>query len=312
MERRKEKMAKVYFVHGDEPLLCDEYVMSILPADSEVSRYDMRETNVGDLIMDASQVSLFGGENKTLILNNCYFLGSEKALSDKDNARLIEFMNSEDQTILIFRYPKPDKRKKLYKELMKIATVFEGAPKSYPEKWLIDRAKKYNLKLSKAAASKMVLELGTSLYLLDSELMKVSNRYPNVPEITDDMLSDILSRTLESNVFKLIEQIMYREADSIDLLQDLLTTGNDEISVLTLIARQLRMMEQVKIALVTKQPNLMKEHHYAIQKAGEQASNYRLEQIQSMLSEVAELDLKFKRGQVDKTIALETLILSWI
>ncbi|MBQ0140097.1 MAG: DNA polymerase III subunit delta [Kurthia sp.] len=305
-------MAKVYFVHGDEPLLCDEYVTSILPANSEINRYDMRETDVGDIIMDASQVSLFGGENKTLILNNCYFLGSEKALSDKDNARLIEFMNSEDQTVLIFRYPKPDKRKKLYKELMKTATIFEGATKTYPEKWLIDRAKKYNMKLTDPAASKMVLELGTSLYLLDSELIKVSNRYPNAPKITDNMLSDILSRTLESNVFKLIEKIMYRKPDSIDLLQDLLTTGNDEVSILILIARQLRMMEQVKIAQVTKQPNPMKEHHYAIQKAGEQASNYRLEQIQSMLSEVAELDLKFKRGQVDKTIALETLILSWI
>lgn len=305
-------MAKVYFVHGEEPLLCDEYVASIIPADAEVNRYDMRETEVADIIMDATQVSLFGGDNKTIILSNCYFLGSEKALSDKDNARLIEFLNSEDETIVIFRYPKPDKRKKLYKELMKIATVFEGAIKPYPEKWLIERAKKYKLKLTKAAASKMVLDLGTSLYLLDSELAKLRNRYPNVQEITDDMLTDILSRTFESNVFKLIEKIMHRKTDSIDLLQDILTTGKDEVAILLLIARQLRMMEQVKIANITKQPNPMKENSYSLQKAGEQASSYGLEQIQSMLSEVVELDLKFKRGQIDKTIALETLILSWI
>lgn len=306
-------MVKAYLIHGDEAFLCDEYIASIIPAGAEESRYDMRESSVIEIIMDASQISLFGSEDKIMVLNDCYFLGSEKALSDKDHARLLEFLNNkEDTTVMIFRYSNLDKRKKLVKELMKLATVFEGKPKTYPEKWLIERAKTHNVKLTKTAAAKMVMELGISLYLLDSELIKLSNRYPNAPVVTDEMLTDVLSRTLESDVFKLIEKVMYRETDSIDLLQDLLITGTNEIQILILIARQLQMMEQVKLAGITNQANPMKVHPYALQKASEQASSYGLEQIQSMLSEVVELDLNMKRGQVDKTIALETLILSWI
>ncbi len=310
-------MSKVILVHGEEPLLCDEYIKGILPNDPmSVEKYDMREVSIVDVLMDSSQGSLFGSDDKIIILNDCFFLGSEKALSDKEMEFVTEFINNKENTTTIaFRYSKLDKRKKLVKALIKSSEVFEGNPIKYPQKWISERAKGYGLTLDNMAVDKMVVEIGTNLYLLDNELKKVLNRYPSEKKITADMLNDVLSRTLESDIFKLLDRIMYRQASAVDLLADLLMTGNEPIQILMLIARQLRMMEQIKIAEITGhsvQQFLTAVHPYALQKAREQSEDYTLSDIQSKMEQVADLDLKMKRGQVDKVIALETLILKWM
>lgn len=309
-------MVKSFLVHGEEQLLCDEYVMNLIPEDTmSLEKFDMQETSIRDALTSAAQGSLFGGDDKTVILNDCYFLGSEKSLSEKETAELLEFIKKDEvDATFIFRCGKLDKRKKLVKELTKQATEFEGKAIKYPQKWLTDRAKGMGVNLVNGANEKMVLELGTNLYLLDSELKKVKNRYPNETKITPDMLEDILSRTLESNVFKLINAIMDRDSTAIEILSDLLKTGSDEIQILLLIARQLRMIEQVKLAEVTSSSveQYLSVHSFALQKAREQGYEYSLDDIQNKMSQVAELDLKMKRGQVDKTIALETLILQWM
>lgn len=309
-------MSNVILIHGEEPLLCDEFTKSIVPDNSmSVEKYDMREESIIDVLMDAAQGSLFGSDDKVVILNDCYFLGSEKALSDKEMEYVTEFINNrENTTTIVFRYPKIDKRKKLVKALLKNAKVFEGKRIKSPQNWITKRAEGYGLRLNNIAVDKMVVELGTDLYLLDNELKKVKNRYPSEKMITAEMLNDVLSRTLESDIFKLLDRIMYRRVSAIDLLADLLMTGNEPIHVLLLIARQLRMMEQVKITEITGQPvqQYLDVHPYALQKAKEQAEEYTLSDIQSKMEQVAELDLKMKRGQVDKVIALETLILKWM
>lgn len=309
-------MSKIILVHGEEPLLCDEFIKGIMPEDPmSIEKYDMREVSIVDVLMDASQVSLFGNDDKFIVLNDCYFLGSERALNDKEMEFVTEFINNkENTTTVVFRHTKLDKRKKLVKSLIKSAEVFEGKPINYPQKWINERAKGYGINLNNEAVDKMVVELGTDLYLLDNELKKIHNRFPAERIISADMLNDVLSRTLESDVFKLLDRIMYRQPSAIDLLGDLLMTGNEPIQVLLLIARQLRMIEQIKIAEITKKSvqQFLTVHPYALQKAKEQAQEYSLSDIQKKMEQVAELDLKMKRGQVDKVIALETLILQWM
>lgn len=309
-------MSKVILIHGEESLLCDEYIKSLLPNNlMSVEKYDMKEESIIEVLMDASQGSLFGDDEKIVILNDCYFLGSEKALSDKEMEYVTEFINNkENTTTIVFRYPKLDKRKKLVKTLLKSAEVFEGKPIKSPQNWINKRAKAYGVHLNNNAVDKMVVELGIDLYLLDNELKKIQNRYPTEKMITADMLSDVLSRTLESDVFKLLDRIMYRQLSAVDLLADLLMTGNEPIHILLLIARQLRMVEQLKLSEITGHPvqEYLNVHPYALQKAKEQAEEYTLSDIQSKMEQIADLDLKMKRGQVDKVIALETLILKWM
>ncbi|HCG4535919.1 TPA: DNA polymerase III subunit delta [Salmonella enterica subsp. enterica serovar Typhi str. AG3] len=309
-------MVKVILVHGEEQLLCDEYVKKITPEDvMSLERFDMQETDIEEALMTAAQGSLFGGDDKTVILNDCSFLGTEKGLTDKETSFVLEFLNNKDlPATIVFRYRKLDKRKKLVKALIKMAEVFEGKPIKYPQKWLIDRAKGYGLTLANGSVEKMIVDVGINLYLLDSELIKIKSRYLNEKVITPEMLEDVLSRTLESDVFKLIDYIINRQASAIELLGDLLKTGSDEIQILLLIARQLRMIEQIKIAEETNIPveQFISVHSFVLQKAKEQADEYSLEEVQQKMSQVAQLDLKMKRGQVEKTTALETLILQWM
>lgn len=299
--------------HGEEPFLIMEKVRSWIPNDVSVEKHDMREVAMSDVIMAANTQDLFSEGVKVIICDDCYFLGSEKKLKDDEEALLTEYIsNPSPSTLLIFKAGKLDKRKKFVKTLLKIADCYEAKPNKYPQKWLIDRAKQYGKNLSKDAAEYITVRLGTDLFLLDSELQKICVRYLNESKIEVNMLDEVLSRTLENNVFKLIDEVVGKNPAAIETLSDLMQNGNEPVQILLLIARQMRIIQQVLLSKETGLPLQLAIQPYAIQKAKEQAPKYKLDEVMNKVAELAILDLQMKRGEVDKVIALETLILKWL
>lgn len=299
--------------YGEEPFLITEKVRSWIPNDVAVEKHDMREVQMSDVIMAANTQDLFSEGIKVIICDDCYFLGSEKKLKEDEEALLMNYINNPSpSTLLIFKADKLDKRKKFVKTLLKVADSYEAKPNRYPQKWLIDRAKKYGKTLSKEAADYITARLGTDLFLLDSELQKICVRYSNEHRIEINMLDEVLSRTLENNVFTLIDEVVGKKPSAIETLSDLLQNGNEPVQILLLIARQMRIIQQVILAKETGLPMQLTIQPYAIQKAKEQAPYYKLHEVMNKMAELAILDLKMKRGEVEKVIALETLILKWL
>ncbi len=160
----------------------------------------------------------------------------------------------------------------------------------------------------------MAQQLGNDLFLLSKEIEKVATRYVNDSKIDEDMISEVISRTLESDVFKLINRIVRKQASAMEILEDLYRLGEDPIKITLLLARQFRIIHQVKtLQEIGQSPkSVVKVHPYALQVAEEQAENYSLGEIQEHLQTLADLDVQMKRGEVDKHIALDTLILKWL
>ncbi|WP_338657024.1 DNA polymerase III subunit delta (plasmid) [Sporosarcina psychrophila] len=310
----------IHLLYGAEAFLLNEKRHDLIKdvGAFSISRLDMRETTLQTAMEDARTLDLFG-DVKTLILQDCYFLTGEvpRKKIDHDLNSLIQYLsNPNPQTILIMmvQNEKLDKRKKVVKEVLKVAKVFEAKPMHYVQGWIKDRFKEEGKTVSNQAADLMTQQLGTDLFLLNSEIQKVSILYADNIKIEEEMLIGVLSRTLESDVFKLIDRIVRKEPSTLEILEDLYRLGEDPIKILLLIARQFRIIHQVKaIQEIGKKPSsVMKIHPYVLQIAEEQAESYSLTEVQERLQTIADLDVAMKRGAVDKVIALDTMILKWL
>lgn len=311
---------QLHLLYGNEPFLIQEKKTELLKTldEGSISVYDMRETGIQAAIDEARTLDLFA-DKKILILKDCYFLTGEQAKNkiEHDVDALMGYLSKQNPStsiLFLVNHEKLDKRKKVVKELVKVATTYEAKPLRNVQSWLQKRAKLEGNTLTPYAAEFMQQQLGTDLFLLDNELKKISITYPAKKELDVFHIEEILSHSLENDVFKLIDRIAYRQPHSLDIIQDLYQLGEDPIKILLLIARQLRIMHQVKVvALQGKRPrDVVKMNPYVLSKAEEQSEMYTIEEIQERLAECAALDVAMKRGQVDKEIALETTILKWL
>lgn len=318
--RRIGGILMIHLLYGAEAFLLYEKKQKLIENVDpfSISLLDMRETTVQTAMEDARTLDLFG-EVKTLILRDCYFLTGEiprKKINHDLNSLQQYLTNPNPQTVLILmvQSDKLDKRKKVVKDVLKVAKVFEAKPFHNAKSWIKDRFRQKGMSISDKAADLMTQQLGNDLFLLDSEIQKVTLRYANDTNIDESMLIGVLSRTLESDVFKLINHIVKKEPSAFELLEDLYELGEDPIKILLLIARQYRIIHQVKaIQEIGQNPSsVIKMHPYALGIAEEQAESYSLAEVQERLQTIADLDVAMKRGNVDKFIALDTLILKWL
>ncbi|MER2007998.1 MAG: DNA polymerase III subunit delta [Psychrobacillus sp.] len=297
---------KVYLVHGEEQFLLDEYIKGIKPAEAEsIEKYDVRDMDMEEIIFNCSQGSLFSFGEKFIILNDVYFLRTEKA-PDKSLEALQNFLQSNAEMTVILKCPfKLDKRKKIVKTLLKEAICFEGKPMYNTISWINKRAAMKGLNLTSVAIKKISGSY-SDLYMIENELIKYKN-YFGQSSIDAAALENIMAPTLENDIFKLIDSVVDRSYKAIEQLGEIILNGNDEIKINLLISRQLRLIEQVLLGNKS-----IEVHSFVLSKAREQAEAFTVSEVASMQVEVTKLDIAMKRGEVDKANALETMILGWL
>ena len=139
VKQLKEKTpALVYLVLGTQQVLQGKALtafLSLIPEEQQVmnvGRYDMEVTPVASALDDAVSAPFFG-ERRLVIINKPYFLTNEKrgGKVDHDLSAVIKYLHHpEPTTTLVFLapYEKLDGRKKLVKELKKVAVNVSAAP----------------------------------------------------------------------------------------------------------------------------------------------------------------------------------------
>lgn len=309
----------MHLLFGEEPYLINEEKNRIIKDVNpfSISAFDMRETPLEVALEEARTIDLFGG-NRTILLQNCTFLTGETSGKLVHNVDLLlDYLAAPNPTtimVFIVNSQKLDKRKKVVKALQKAATTYEAKPLRNVHSFIQKQVKAHGKSITTEACDFIQQRLGMNLFLLHNEIEKLCLAYPQEVTIDATMLENILSRTLEDDVFKLIERIIQKQSSSLELLDDLFRLGQEPIKILLLIANQFRILHQVK-ALQNrgeKPSAVIKIHPYRLQIAEEQAEIYSLEEIQQKLESIAKLDVQMKRGEVDKHIALETFILKWL
>jgi DNA polymerase-3 subunit delta len=328
---QKGTFAPLYVCFGTEAYLIQEFLQKLTnrlidPQDAAfaVSRYDLTETSLDRVIEEAEELP-FIGPRKLIVATNALFLTGAKDSSKVEHSpeRLLEYLKSPaDFSVIVLTVSaeKLDERKKLVKSLKEKDYLISCASLSADElgQWVKGEAEKAGISFALGVQDQFIMYTGTNLQTLSSELDKCAMYIGRGGTITTDILDQLVTRSIEQNIFLLIEHIVQLKLDKVfTMLAELLRRKEEPIKIMALIARQFRIMYQVKDLQqqgysqqqIASQISL---HPYAVKIAAGQSNRFEVSQLLHILDQLSDLDYQMKSGKIDKALGLELFLLKLV
>ena len=310
----------VYLLYGTVDYLINKTIDKIINDnkidDFNISKYDLTNCLLTDVINDASSMSLFS-DKKIIIVNNAYiFTGTNKKYIEQNTEELENYLNNiNDNTILIFttNNEKLDERKKITKLVKKNGIVkdFNSIDNISLVKNLFE-----DYSISNENVKYLISRVGEDSSLLASEIEKIKIYKNDDKTITHDDITNLTTKSLEANNFKLIDAIISKnKAEAFSLYQDRIKLNEEPIAIIISLANQIRIMYQVKQLYLdgyteNNIASILKIHPYRVKLASQNARKYDSDILLNYLKQLADLDIDIKTGKVDKTLGLELFIIA--
>jgi DNA polymerase III subunit delta len=176
--------------------------------------------------------------------------------------------------------------------------------------WLTQEAQRLGKTLSPAAAQRLVEVVGDNLLELHQELKKLALYAGDDTSLTPQQVSQLASHSRSYNIFALVEALgekgVQRRLAALDHLLDL---GEPEPRILTMLARQLRLLIRYKEAALHAAPaelaKTMQMHPWLVDKLGKQAKLFSLNALRVHLQLLHQADLAIKTSTATPRVWLE-------
>ena len=267
-----------------------------------------------------------------------YRLKPELQSSDeKDKLILKYFENIQEGIKIFFIEENLDKRKKIYKELIKLERSGIASMKEFLvpietqfENWIKNRIEKRGGKISKEALNNFAIILGKGLAQKDrsgkvsqsynlwetsSEIEKLLN-YCDGNEIEKNDIESLVRSKVDMNIFNLIDSISSKnKSKAALLLNKQIEEGLNENYVLTMFVYQFRNLIRIKSLLDQGLANneiisQTKMHPYVVQKSIQQCQGFEIETLKKIYQKLFDADLAIKSGKIQPRLALDLLVVS--
>lgn len=325
---KKKRFQPVYLFIGKDSFFISETVRlfkehAIIEEEQEFnfSVHDMEEVEVDVAIEDAETLP-FMGERRVVIIKNPYFLSTEKRKEKLEhNVKRLEQYITEPAPytiVAIFApYEKLDERKKMTKALKKVATVVDMNEFSETEmvSWIKEVTHDEHVVIEEQAIEKLMVLTASNLMLIQNELKKLCTYVGAGGVITEELVRQLVARTLEQNIFELMDLVIQKKRhDALQLLYDLLKTNEEPIKIVSLLTSQFRLLMQVKhlVQMGYSQPQIastLKVHPYRVKLANLKAKRFHEEELTLILKQLANADYEMKTGKMDKQLVLELFLM---
>ena len=307
----------IYFFYGDEEFNISNEVKKFREKLDknfiEMSCKHYNNPNFPDLVAAIkSQPMMFGN---MLIIIDClnYFSGKkaeDKSFDDKQLEQISEALdNCGENTDIIFvaqippdSQKKIDKRKKLFKLLSKYNSKEFAKIPSYKtaelENWIINQAKSKKLKISNDAVSTMLLQVGSDLRLLDSELEKLKI-YAGDNAVNADMIKEIC--VTNEDLFVFADYLLKGDKQkALEEYQKLLAKKHP-LEILSVLHTLVRNSIQIK-AYSSKYSQeeiakMINMHPYRVKLEIQKLKNVPLKNLVKLKKSLTDSEYKFKTGQ---------------
>ena len=180
--------------------------------------------------------------------------------------------------------------------------------------WLAQEAQRLGKTLTPAAAQRLVEMVGDNLAELTQELNKLALFAGTEATLTPQQVSQLASHSRSYNIFALVEALgetaVPRRLAALDHLLDL---GEPPARILTMLARQLRLLVRYKETAPHISPadlsKQLKLPSGLVKRLGQQAQSFSLNALRSHLELLHQADLSLKTSTTNPRVWLEwTLI----
>lgn len=307
-------MNTLYLIITNDKITLDNKINEIINKnkEAEVVHYDLLETKIERLIEDLDTYN-FLSSKKIIIGHNASFLSSDrtKVLVEHNLETFEKYIENPSQdNILILVCENIDKRKKITSSFTKKAEVIEEITDI--NSLIKKRLENYKMDNS---AIKLLLE-----YCLNdheralNEIEKLKLYKLEEKEITANDIEDIVMKSMDNNIFHLVDSILTGNKKYAFLLyQDFLLHGEQVVNIIRILANKIRLIYQVKVLLNDgnsdqKISKLLKVHEYPVKLAREASYKYNETVLLEKLEKLAKLDLEIKSGETNGLIEFETML----
>ncbi|GAB4526898.1 MAG: DNA polymerase III subunit delta [Anaerolineae bacterium] len=192
--------------------------------------------------------------------------------------------------------------------------AFDGPGRGELTGWIVRRVEARGASIERPAADALAIAVGDDLRLLDSEIEKLAIYVGDERPITTGDVELLVPYAGTANVFAMVDAIGRRDGrTALRLLHKLLDENAAPLYLLSMIVRQFRILIQVKelsaqglaASSIARQAGL---HPFVAEKAGRQALNFSMGQLEVIYARLLETDLAIKTGQLEDVLALDTLV----
>lgn len=242
---------KSLYLSGDENFFVEEaieyvkkHTLSDGSKDFNFDGFYGRETEISKIFDIAETLPMMSSHRLVLVQR-------AQDLKDKDWEILLPLLkNPVPSTFLVFVGDKPDSRKKVTKEVLKNIDHFHFT-KPYDREipqWVQYICKKYALSIDNDAIHLLMQIVGPNLLEIKNEILKLGHYVGPNQSISASDVMNVASRIKLQNVFDLTDAIgKSDQARALMCLADLLENGQNEVSILAMVHRHIRLLRQTKM-----------------------------------------------------------------
>ncbi len=190
------------------------------------------------------------------------------------------------------------------------------AKKTLP-RWIEKRVRKHGGEIEPQAAHQLAAVVGADLRLLDQEIVKLVTytQSPNEEQaITKADVDTVVPYAQAAVVFDLVDALGLRDGrTAAQTLHRLLDAGEHPLGLLGMIARQFRLLIQVK-ELKTERASsrdiaqALKLHPFPAGKLYNQATHFTAAQLETVYRHLLDTDVAIKSGKIEAEVALDLLV----
>lgn len=328
---KKDNLYNFIVLYGDEVFLIDDAIKAIT---NKYLSQDFKEMNYTKFVKIEDNFNEFYenvttfpfmSDKKVVVINECDFMTSTGSLNKAYEDKLLSLLTSEASTslvIFVLKNKKPDTRKKMVKIFKDNNAIYEIKKLEEGEliNWIIEGFKAKGLKINPSNANYIALNCGyldyesvINLYDVNNEIDKIYSYAMDNEEVTRENIDLLLTKSLDSNIFKLVDYICEGKKDKAHLmLEDMLQNGAAEQFIIHMIARQYRMIYEYQILAkkgytFNEIMDAMKIKKFIASKLSNIVRNISIKKTEYIIEQLLDIDRKIKTGLIDKNVGLDII-----
>ena len=288
----------------------------LLPEGLEELNENLMDNPSTDALIAAAETLPFLADKRLVVVREHPALAG-KAEADE---RLTEYMaHVPDSCVMVFLCRgKADARKKLYRAIQKHGAVVTFSPLSDAElnAWIIKAFSALGKRCAPQTASLLAFTVGNDTALLRAEMEKIAALCGEREDVADEDVRAVATRSIECTVFEMVDAVVAgQEGRAFSLLKDMLLSGSDRIGILTMLLRQYRLLQHVKIMQFEKKSAQEIKQRlgvapFAAERCIRQAAAYSGKEIKQAVDICLDTEYRIKSGRLNQEGALEAAMLA--
>ena len=287
----------------------------ILPSGMESLNETVLDDPTVDQIIADAETQPFMSDKRLIVIRDLPALVGRSEADD----RLISYLPSVPETTVLIFYctGKPDGRKKLYGAIKKAGGIVTFSPLRGSElvRFVTDSFHAEGKECDDRTAEYLIFTVGNDTGLLLSEIRKLASYTGDRPEILSADISSLATASTECTVFQMVDAVVTGQRNrAFTLLRNQILSGTDRMAILSMLLRQYRLLQHIKIMQYEKRNadyirSALGVSPYAFEQYLRQASGYSGGQIKKAVQICLDAEYAVKSGRIQTDGAVETVVL---